>query len=168
MKQLINNLEDLLQSIDGLKAFSQFLQSEGDEWYEADQDYVRKLEQWAGSVESILRLAGQDEYLDIWRKATSSEITVGNVYDYANRLRVLLRQIISTLKQKYVSDPDLAKVANTFPNVPRGDNLKQAGAPFSVDDIDVLELKPNVFGIGVNLNHLVKRLLNWVKSRKSK
>lgn len=113
MKQLINDLNELLQDIDGLKYFSQLLQSEGVEWPEADQDYVRKLEQWAGVVESSLKLSGQDECLEAWRTATSSEITVGNVYDYADRLRVLLRQIISALEQKYDNVPDLAQVVDT-------------------------------------------------------
>lgn len=113
LKQLINNLNDLLQSIDSLNAFSQFLQSEGDEWYEADQHYVRELELWASSVESILRLTGQDEYLEAWRVATEAEITVANVYNYADRLRVLLRQIKSALEQDYDYVPDLAKVVDT-------------------------------------------------------
>lgn len=36
----------------------------------------------------------------------------------------------------------------------------------SVDDVDVLELKPNFFGLGVNLNHLIKRIALWRKLRK--
>lgn len=113
MKQLINNLNDLLQRIDGLNYFSQLQQSEGAEWYEADQDYVQKLGQWAGCVESILKLTGQGEYLETWQKATGSEITVGNVSDYADTLRILLKQCISTLEQKYDHVPDLAKVVDT-------------------------------------------------------
>lgn len=31
----------------------------------------------------------------------------------------------------------------------------------SVDDVDVFELKPNLFGLGINLNHAIKRLAKW-------
>jgi hypothetical protein len=32
-------------------------------------------------------------------------------------------------------------------------------------DTDVLELKPNVFGIGLNLNHLIRRAKEWWRAR---
>jgi hypothetical protein len=38
----------------------------------------------------------------------------------------------------------------------------------SVEDVDVLELKPNVFGFGLNLNHLIKRVGIWWKAKRSK
>jgi len=37
----------------------------------------------------------------------------------------------------------------------------------SIDDVDAIELKPNFFGIGLNLNHLIKRLGHWRTKRKS-
>jgi hypothetical protein len=35
----------------------------------------------------------------------------------------------------------------------------------SIDDVDVLELKPNFFGLGINLNHLIKRLVRRFKKQ---
>jgi hypothetical protein len=113
MRQLIDSLNELLQNSEGLNGFSQYLQSEGEEWYVADQHYAQELRSWANAVGSVLRLADQDEYLQAWRNATDSEITIANVYDYAERLRVLLRQIKSTLEQEYDYAPDLAQVADT-------------------------------------------------------
>ena len=44
-----------------------------------------------------------------------------------------------------------------------------SGTPaVTVDDVDAVELKPNVFGIGINLNHLIKRFVGWFRGRKSK
>jgi hypothetical protein len=40
--------------------------------------------------------------------------------------------------------------------------------PLSIDDIDSLELKPNFMGIGINLNHLIKRLIHRWKRRSSR
>ncbi len=113
MRQLIDGLNELLQSSEGLDGFSQYLQSEGEEWYVADQSYVQELTSWSSAVESILRLADQNEYLQTWQSATESEITVANVYAYTERLRVLLRQIKSKLEQQHNYAPDLAEVSNT-------------------------------------------------------
>lgn len=38
----------------------------------------------------------------------------------------------------------------------------------NVNDVDVLELKPNFFGIGLNINHLIKRVAGWRKRRKDR
>ena len=113
MRQLIDGLNELLKSSEGLNGFSQYLQSEGKEWYVADQQYVQELKSWASAVESIVRLADQNEYVQAWQSATESEITVANVYDYADRLRVLLRQIKSKLEQQHNYAPDLAAISNT-------------------------------------------------------
>jgi hypothetical protein len=113
MRQLIDGLNELLQSSEGLDSFSQYLQSEGKEWYVADQHYVQELKSWASAVESLVRLADQNECLQAWQSATESEITVSNVYDYAERLGVLLKQIKSKLEQQHNYAPDLAEVSNT-------------------------------------------------------
>ena len=39
----------------------------------------------------------------------------------------------------------------------------------SVNDMDLFELKPNIFGIGLNLNHLIKRVvISWRNRSKNK
>jgi hypothetical protein len=38
----------------------------------------------------------------------------------------------------------------------------------SIDDVDVFELKPNVCGFGINLNHVIKRALNLWRARSSR
>jgi len=101
MGQLIDGLNELLQSSEHLNGFSQHRQSEGEEWYVADQHYVQELKTWASAVESILRLADQSEHLRAWQIVTEPIIMVANVYDYAERLRVVLRQIKSRLEQQY-------------------------------------------------------------------
>lgn len=48
----------------------------------------------------------------------------------------------------------------------RGEETPKAPEDVSgvtVDDVDAFELKPNVFGIGINLNHLIKRFATWRK-----
>ena len=41
-------------------------------------------------------------------------------------------------------------------------------ANLSVSDLDVLELKPNFFGVGLNLNHLIKRLAAAWRNRRNR
>lgn len=68
------------------------------------------------TVSSILMLADTSEYLQIWQGATKSDVTVANVYAYAERLRILLKQVKSKLEQEYNYVPNLAQVADTpFP-----------------------------------------------------
>ena len=39
-------------------------------------------------------------------------------------------------------------------------------ARLNLDDIDVLELKPNICGIGLNLNYIFKRIMGFFRGRK--
>jgi len=52
---------------------------------------------------------------------------------------------------------NLAMNLKTFVGTPESDRS------LSIDDLDILELKPNIFGIGLNLNYLIKRLSQWLK-----
>lgn len=51
-----------------------------------------------------------------------------------------------------------------------GDQLKtfvgtRTESSFGIEDVDVLEHKPNFFGFGVNLNHIIKRWKKWFRQR---
>jgi len=35
----------------------------------------------------------------------------------------------------------------------------------SISDVDAIELKPNIFGIGINVNHIIKRFSNFFGKR---
>jgi hypothetical protein len=73
-------------------------------------------------------------------------------------LRPLLDQIYAETRGEVINYSDLHNV------IPRlktyiGSKLKGDDRHrLTVDDTDVLELKPNVFGIGLNLNYVIKRL----------
>lgn len=89
---------------------------------------------------------------------------------YGTIVRNARMELVIAIKQLQLEARELktqsVSAVQDSPNVSGRDNAKQANAPLSVDDFDLLELKPNVFGIGINLNHLIKRCLNWIKSRK--
>jgi hypothetical protein len=112
-RQLIVSLSELLENSNGLSYFSQLLQSEGEEWYVADQHFVSEFQRWTRSVETCLRLSNADDYLEIWQKETESEVIVSNVYDYHKRIQIILKQIIATITSKFNFAPDLAQVNNT-------------------------------------------------------
>ena len=76
--------------------------------------------------------------------------------------RFLLDQIYKQSRSQLLDFRDLSNLAerlNTFIE-PR-----QAAGQLSVDDIDVFELKPNFCGVGINLNHLIKRALQVWRAR---
>lgn len=41
-------------------------------------------------------------------------------------------------------------------------------AKISIEDIEILHLKPNIFGLGINLNYVFKRIFGLVKSWRSR
>lgn len=92
-----------------------------------------------------------------------------------------LQQVVARQRQKLVlaksrmeRDRELAireearvRVANErVPDEAPGNVTDTASV--TLDDVDALELKPNIFGIGINLNHLIKRLGGWWMRRKKK
>lgn len=115
-RQLVDNLGELLENFENLSSGSHFLQSEGVEWYEADEYYINNLVSWANAVEAALSLADRDEELRNWQESRKADVTPINVYDYADRLQILLRQIRSKFEQEIVDSgyaPDLAQVTQT-------------------------------------------------------
>ncbi len=113
--QLVDRLGELLRNFEDLRDGSLFLQSEGVEWYEADKHYIDELVSWADTVETILRSDDRDEELKSWQEIRKTDIVLINVYNCADRLRILLGQIKSRLEQEIDSGyaPDLAQVTQT-------------------------------------------------------
>lgn len=96
---LILNLEQLLENHEGLNAASLFLQSEDVDWTEADENFVTSLESWMDIVESVLSSAGRVDDVENWRRARTQPITILNVYDHAERMKILLQSIKSRIEQ---------------------------------------------------------------------
>lgn len=42
---------------------------------------------------------------------------------------------------------------------------KNSSNAIGTEDIDILEIKPNFFGIGINFNHLIKRIVRYIKGK---
>lgn len=84
----------MLVNHEGLRRASEFLQSEGVDWTEADQTYVSSFEAWMATVDSVLDLADRSE-VEIWRKQRerNGPVTLLNVHDQADRMRVVLEGI---------------------------------------------------------------------------
>jgi hypothetical protein len=73
-------------------------------------------------------------------------------------MRPLLDQIYAETRGEVINYSDLH---NVIPRLKTYIGSKFKGDDrhrLTVDDTDVLELKPNVFGIGLNLNYVIKRL----------
>lgn len=77
-------------------------------------------------------------------------------------LRTLLDKIYRNSKSMMIDYQDLSNL------VPRLSTFvgRPTHAPPSICDLDILELKPNVFGLGVNLNHMLKRIGEWWSQRR--
>ena len=80
-------------------------------------------------------------------------------------LRFLLDRIYGDTRDALVYCSDLSNLSARLATFV---GSSSATAAFTVDDVDAVELKPNVFGIGINLNHLIKRFVRWFKQRKPK
>ena len=113
MRQLVNNLSKMLDNYELLRGGSDFLQSEGVEWHDADRAYVENLQAWADTVEALLSAAGRDTDAQIWQTARKVQASVLNVDEHAERLYLLLQQIKSRIEQEYNYAPDLAQVIQT-------------------------------------------------------
>jgi len=79
------------------------------------------------------------------------------------RLRPLIDTVYSEARSMTI---DYADLFNLLGQLKTFVGTRVESQQLSIDDVDVLELKPNVFGVGVNLNHLVKRLGRWWKKKK--
>ena len=77
-------------------------------------------------------------------------------------LRFLLDQIYKQSRSQLLDFRDLSNLAerlNTYIET------REVAGPLSVEDIDVFELKPNFCGVGINLNHLIKRVFQLWRAR---
>jgi hypothetical protein len=95
--------------------------------------------------------------------------------------REALQQVVACQRQKLVlaktrmeRDRDLAARREELLRPSRGPIPDEVPANrpdtkgVTLDDVDALELKPNIFGIGINVNHLIKRFGAWRKRRREK
>ena len=76
--------------------------------------------------------------------------------------RFLIDQIYKQSRSQLLDFRELSNLAERLKTFIK---TRQAAGQLSVDDIDVFELKPNVCGVGINLNHLIKRALQLWKAR---
>ena len=72
-------------------------------------------------------------------------------------MRPLLDAIYADTRDEIINYSDLS---NVMPRLRTyiGSGLKKSGRRISADDIEAFELKPNLFGIGLNLNYIIKKV----------
>jgi hypothetical protein len=75
-------------------------------------------------------------------------------------LRGLVDYIYGEARDQAIDYQDLSNVATRLKTFV---GMEPEAQRVSIDDVDVLELKPNFFGLGLNLNHLIKRIGSWLK-----
>lgn len=76
-------------------------------------------------------------------------------------LRRLVDEIYRNSRSMMIDYQDLSNLVprlRTFVGMP-------THAPPALRDLDILELKPNIFGLGVNLNQMIKRIWEWWRQR---
>lgn len=78
------------------------------------------------------------------------------------RLRRLIDTVYSEPRSLTI---DYADLFNLLGQLKTFVGTRVQSQQLSIEDVDVLELKPNVFGFGINLNHLVKRFGRWWKKK---
>lgn len=95
----MRRLAALVENHQGLHGASEFLQSEGVDWTEADQTYVTDLEAWLAAVDSVLDLADRNNEVEMWRRQREKNgpVTLLNVHDHAERMRVVLEGIMARI-----------------------------------------------------------------------
>lgn len=80
-------------------------------------------------------------------------------------LRILIDEIYANTREQIFDYKDLSNLSSRLRTYV-GHNLNNSTS--ALKDIDSLELKPNIFGIGINLNHLIKKLANLFETNKNK
>jgi len=79
-------------------------------------------------------------------------------------LRWLVDEIYSKARDQAIDYIDLSNLRSRLKTFVGTSFKPRLG---SIEQIDVLELKPNMFGVGINLNYLIKRLGLWWKVKRS-
>ena len=110
--------------------------------------------------EKLLNSCDREHDLDSWRMAIRYTVLVQELVPELNKddlsdLRLCLREVAKDLT---ASEEKAKRQLNTLA-------VEGAKAP---GFLDALELKPNVCGLGINLNHVIKRVVAWFKRRKKR
>ena len=150
-KGKIDYADDVIDFIDlSIDVFSRFL-----------PDYDRLLSQiprgvTEAHIEIISQILRRSEYHESSCVQFKHDHIEKNLRDES--MRPLLDHIYAETRGEIINYSDFHNV------IPRlktyiGSNLKDGDRHrLTVDDTDALELKPSVFGIGLNLNYVIKRL----------
>lgn len=75
-------------------------------------------------------------------------------------IRPLLDDVYRDTRDRLIDFRDLSNLA------PRLKTFIRDSSPLSSEVLQDLHLKPNIFGIGININRIMGRLLGWFKKRK--
>ena len=113
-------------------------------------------------VEIVAQLAGLAESADescVYFKGNHIARPLKN-----EGLRGLVDYIYGEARDQAIDYQDLSNVATRLKTFV---GMQTESQSVSINDVDMLELKPNFFGLGLNLNHLIKRIGSWRKSKRS-
>jgi len=79
-------------------------------------------------------------------------------------MRPLLDRIYGDTRDEIINYSDLHNVIFRLRTYVGSKPMKQRSG-LSVDDAEALELKPNIFGIGLNLNYIIKRISKALRKK---
>jgi hypothetical protein len=141
--------------------------------------FINRLERYLNDFDRLIRelpLSVEERHVElIKRLADYSKALDDTCVDFKQdhirsgikneRMRPLVDVIYSEARSQAIDYQDLFNVASQLKTFI---GTRNESGQVSIDDVDALELKPNVFGIGVNVNHLIKRLGQWWKKKKAK
>ena len=80
-------------------------------------------------------------------------------------LRILIDEIYANTREQILDYKDLSNLHSRLKTYV-GHSFNNSTSVLK--NIDSLELKPNIFGIGINLNHLIKKFANLFETNKNK
>ena len=81
-------------------------------------------------------------------------------------MRPLLDAIYADTRDEIVNYSDLSNLITRLRTY-IGAGLNKSRRRISADDIEAFELKPNIFGIGLNLNYLIKKVKQLLSRKKT-
>jgi hypothetical protein len=106
-------------------------------------------------LEIISQMVQRSDYHEETCMQFKNDYIARNLRDES--IRPLLDQIYGDTRDEIVNYSDLHNI------IPRlrtyvGSKPGNQRRGLSIDDVEALELKPNIFGIGLNLNYIIKRI----------
>jgi hypothetical protein len=153
----IDHVDDVIAFIDSsIDLFGHFL-----------NDWDRILEEvpsevTAAHIDMLSQILSASEYHEKYCVDFKHEHIEHDLRDES--MRPLLDEIYAETRDEVINYSDLH---NAIPRLKTylGKSLEKEKHGLTIEDSEILELKPNIFGIGVNINYLIKRVKQLFKKK---